>query len=99
GEGRPGVHSRISRRLDDSKLIAKVPVGPNGGGSPWRVLLLGDRLGDLIESNLIGNLNPGPAFDASWVKPGKTAWDWWSGPYLPPPDHGGTDMPTIQKYI
>ena len=59
--------------------------------------MLGDELGNLIDSNLIGNLNPDPSFDTSWIKPGKTAWDWWSGPYLPPPDKGGTDMPTIKK--
>jgi alpha-glucosidase len=63
------------------------------------VIMLGDATGNLIESNLIGNLNPDPAFDTAWIKPGKTAWDWWSGPWLPPPDKGGTDMPTIQKYI
>jgi alpha-glucosidase len=61
--------------------------------------MLADRLGNLIESNLIGNLNPDPSFDTSWIKPGKTAWDWWSGPYLPPPARGGTDMPTIKTYI
>ncbi len=99
GDGKPGVQSRISRRLDDGSLIARVATGPDGTRSPWRVLMLGDELGNLIDSNLIGNLNPPPAFDTSWIKPGKTAWDWWSGPYLPPPDKGGTDMPTIKKYV
>ena len=99
GDGRPGVQARVSRRLDDRSLIARAAVGANGTGSPWRVIMLGDELGNLIESNLIGNLNPPPAFDASWIKPGKTAWDWWSGPYLPPPSKGGTDMPTIKKYV
>jgi alpha-glucosidase len=99
GDGRPGVQPRVSRRLDDRSLIARTPIGPNGTQSPWRVIMLADELGNLIESNLIGNLNPDPAFDTSWIKPGKTAWDWWSGPYLPPPDKGGTDMPTIKKYI
>jgi alpha-glucosidase len=99
GDGRPGVQARVSRRLDDKSLIARAAVGTNGAGSPWRVIMLGDKLGNLIESNLIGNLNPDPSFDTSWVKPGKTAWDWWSGPYLPPPDKGGTDMPTIKKYV
>jgi alpha-glucosidase len=61
--------------------------------------MLGDKLGSLIDSNLIGNLNPDPQIDTSWIKPGKTAWDWWSGPYLPPPDKGGTDMPTLKRYI
>jgi alpha-glucosidase len=99
GDGRPGVQSRIARRLDDKSLIARATIGANGAGSPWRVIMLGDAPGNLIESNLIGNLNPDPAFDTSWIKPGKTAWDWWSGPWLPPPDKGGTDMPTIKKYI
>jgi len=99
GDGRPGVQARVSRRLDDRSLIARAAVGANGTGSPWRVIMLGDELGNLIESDLIGNLNPPAAFDTSWIKPGKTAWDWWSGPYLPPPDKGGTDMPTIRKYV
>ena len=99
GSGKPGVQARVSRRLDDRSLIARATIGADGAGSPWRVVMLGDELGNLIESNLIGNLNPDPSFDTSWIKPGKTAWDWWSGPYLPPPDKGGTDMPTIKKYV
>ena len=99
GSGMPGLQTRVSRRLDDKSLIARTEIGAAGAGSPWRVIMLGDRLGSLIESNLIGNLNPDPSFDTSWIQPGKTAWDWWSGPYLPPPDKGGTDMPTIRKYI
>jgi alpha-glucosidase len=99
GDGKFGVQPRLSPRLDDRSLVARVRIGPEGAGSPWRVVMLADQLGALIESNLVGNLNPDPGFDTSWVRPGKTAWDWWSGPYLPPPDKGGTDMPTIQKYI
>jgi alpha-glucosidase len=99
GDGKPGVSSRVSHRLDDKSLVARAAVGGHGTGSPWRVIMLGDKLGKLIDSNLIGNLNPPAAFDTSWIKPGKTAWDWWSGPYLPPPDKGGTDMPTIKKYV
>lgn len=99
GDGRIGVQTRPSRRLDDRSLVARAEVGAQGFGSPWRVIMLGDKLGSLIDSNLIGNLNPDPQIDTSWIKPGKTAWDWWSGPYLPPPDKGGTDMPTIERYI
>ncbi len=99
GDGKLGVLPRHPGRLDDSGLIARTAIGAAGAGSPWRVIMLGDTLGKLIDSNLIGNLNPDPAFDTAWIKPGKTAWDWWSGPYLPPPDKGGTDMPTIKKYI
>lgn len=98
-DGGNGVRTRVSPRLDDRSLIASVDVGKAGAGSPWRVIMLGDRLGTLIESNLIANLNPAPDFDTSWIKPGKTAWDWWSGPWLPPPDKGGMDMATIKRYI
>ena len=99
GDGRLGVQPRISPRIDDRSLIARVEVGAAGAGSPWRVVMLGDSLGSLIDSNLIGNLNPDPSFDTAWIKPGKTAWDWWSGPYLPPPAKGGTDMSTIKTYV
>lgn len=57
-------------------------VSEKGLRSAWRVVMLGDRPGDLIASHLIGNLNPPPEGDFSWVKPGKAAWDWWSGPLV-----------------
>jgi alpha-glucosidase len=58
------------------------PAFTSSGGlrTAWRVVMMADRAGDLISSELIGNLNPPPAGDFSWVKPGKAAWDWWSGP-------------------
>lgn len=49
--------------------------------TPWRVLLLADTPGKLIESELIQNLNePCMIEDPSWIQPGISAWDhWWSG--------------------
>ncbi|MHB1857566.1 MAG: glycoside hydrolase family 97 protein [Acidobacteriaceae bacterium] len=48
--------------------------------SAWRVLLLGDTAGALIESNAISDLNPPNRIaDTSWIHPGKASWDWWSG--------------------
>jgi alpha-glucosidase len=55
-------------------------VSSAGLQSAWRVVMMADRTGDLMASQLIGNLNPPPQGDFSWVKPGKAAWDWWSGP-------------------
>jgi alpha-glucosidase len=55
-------------------------VSKAGLSTSWRVVMMGDRAGDMIASHLIGNLNPPPQGDFSWVKPGKAAWDWWSGP-------------------
>lgn len=48
--------------------------------SAWRVLLVGDEPGKLVESNVILSLNPDSAIkDTSWIHPGLTSWDWWSG--------------------
>ncbi len=43
----------------------------------WRAFILGDRPGDLIESDLLVNLNePCLIDDPSWIKPGRAMWDW-----------------------
>lgn len=100
GSGDIGVYTRLSRRHDDPRLAVRRHMTDGGIQSPWRVVMLGDTAGELIESTLIGNLNPPTALkDTGWIKGGKTAWDWWSGPYLPPPLKGGTDMRTIKRYI
>ncbi|WP_457421191.1 glycoside hydrolase family 97 protein [Roseateles sp. P5_E7] len=57
-------------------------VSPGGLTTAWRAVMLADQAGKLIESHLVGNLNPPPEGDFSWVKPGKAAWDWWSGPLV-----------------
>jgi alpha-glucosidase len=57
-------------------------VSAGGLTTAWRAVMLADRAGDLIPSQLIGNLNPPPQSDFSWVKPGKAVWDWWSGPLV-----------------
>jgi len=52
--------------------------------SPWRVLMIADQPSQLIESNIVLNLNPPSAIaDTSWIKAGKSAWDWWSGDAAP----------------
>ena len=52
--------------------------------TPWRVLMISDRAGTLIESNILTNLNePCKIEDTSWLKPGKTTWNWWNGSLMP----------------
>ncbi len=47
--------------------------------SPWRVVIMGS-LADIVESTLIENLSPDcELVDTSWIKPGRSAWSWWSG--------------------
>jgi alpha-glucosidase len=71
------LEARLAPRVDQPGLAVGT-VTP--AQSPWRAFMIGDHPGRLIESNLVVNLNPPSAIaDASWVKPGKTSWDWWSG--------------------
>jgi alpha-glucosidase len=72
-----GFHVRVTPLPGDPKVAVR---STNGLSSAWRVVMMGDRAGDLIPSPLIGNLAPQAQGDFSWVKPGKVAWDWWSGP-------------------
>jgi alpha-glucosidase len=62
--------------------------------TPWRVLMIGETPGNLIESEIIQNLNdPCVIKDPSWIKPGMSAWDhWWSGEVK-------MEMPVIKQYI
>lgn len=72
-----GLQVDVTPRLDNKNVAV---LSLNGLHSAWRVVMMGNRAGDLIQSNLIGNLAPQASGDFSWVKPGLTAWDWWSGP-------------------
>ena len=69
--------------------------------SPWRVVMIGATPGDLIESNIILNLNEPLAIDdPSWIKPGRVAWDWWSGQVVDDPAvQSGMNDATMKHYI
>jgi alpha-glucosidase len=90
-EGNPGMYvtnpsgnwaghwfvSRLSPRLDDPGLVF---TGALPHHSAWRVLLVADEPGRLMESNIISSLNPPNRIkDTSWVHPGKASWNWWAG--------------------
>jgi hypothetical protein len=55
------------------------PSSPLPWETPWRVIEVGARAGELVESSLVTHLAPPPAAgDWSWVKPGRASWSWWS---------------------
>ena len=68
-------------RQGDEAFSLHCHMKPSSGITPaktsWRVVLLGDLSGDLVESNTLVNLNPSCAIkDPSWIEPGKAMWDW-----------------------
>ncbi len=60
----------------DVAVSGKTPIE-----SPWRVVLLGDSAGKLLESNLLLCLNDPPKGDYDWAKPGKTDFPWWNADF------------------
>ena len=69
--------------------------------TPWRVMMISDRVGALIESNLLTNLNePSIIKDISWIKPGKTSFHWWNGDITPDTTFApGINFETDKYYI
>lgn len=81
---------RLSAETATPRLVCKLTprVGTNGVKvirplpmeTPWRVVLVGDRPGALLESETLYCLNePSVIKDTSWIKPGKITFSWWNG--------------------
>jgi len=71
------LKAQLSPKVDDPTVAVETKTPFK---TPWRVLMIGDAPGRLIESNIILNLNPPSKIaDTSWIRAGKSAWDWWSG--------------------
>ncbi len=55
------------------------PSSPLPWLMPWRVVILGHSLAAIVESTLVTDLaEPTRVQDASWIRPGRVAWSWWS---------------------
>jgi alpha-glucosidase len=69
--------------------------------TPWRVLMISDRIGAFIESNILTTLNePSKIKDLSWIKPGKCTFPWWNGNVVPDTLNApGNNFVTNQYYI
>ena len=69
--------SKISPALDGKGPAVDASLPDN---SAWRVILIGDAPGELVESNIVTDLNPpNRVEDTSWIHPGKASWNWWNG--------------------
>ncbi|HLX91239.1 MAG TPA: glycoside hydrolase family 97 protein [Puia sp.] len=90
--------SRLSPWPHQTSIKVKSTLPHN---TPWRVLLISDRIGDLIESNIITDLNePCKIPDLTWLKPGKTTFPWWNGNVTPDTLNApGNNFVTNRYYI
>jgi alpha-glucosidase len=92
------LRAELSSRMGNAAIAveADAPVT-----TPWRVLMIANDPGRLIESNIVLNLNaPSKIADTSWIKAGKSAWDWWSGEAAPSVSFKpGMNTATMKHYI
>ncbi len=88
--------SPLPGRNDGAKVRGKTPFA-----SPWRVLMVADDPGRLIESNIVFHLNePSAIMDTSWIKPGKTTFPWWNHYVLEGVNFKpGVNTATMKHYI
>ncbi|KPN20916.1 alpha-glucosidase [Xanthomonas sp. Mitacek01] len=94
---------RFKAALTPGIGIAKVEVA-TPFATPWRTIQIGERAGDLVESQLILNLNaPNALGDVSWIRPMKYVGIWWEmhldrKTWASGPKHGATTEHTL-RYI
>lgn len=72
-----GTSSNLAREKEFAQRHDPNITLAAGDATPWRMFVVGDRPGDLLERNyLMLNLNPPSVFaDTSWIKPGKAMRD------------------------
>ena len=70
------VGDRGIKILKEANYIAET----NGTRNyPWRVWMINDNDAGLLTNTLVYQLaTPSKIKEASWIKPGKVAWDWWN---------------------
>jgi hypothetical protein len=74
-------------------LFSRFPSSTLPWTTPWRFVLITDRLGDIVESNMVNHLSrPTEYQHTDWIKPGISSWSWWHDPsssmdYIPLKDH------------
>jgi alpha-glucosidase len=75
GEQGDTLVAQLTPRADGTKVVRPLPMQ-----TPWRVAMIGNRPGALLESQTLYLLNePSVIEDTSWIKPGKITFHWWNG--------------------
>jgi len=94
------LRARLSPLPDKSGLAVRAALPHD---SPWRVVLLSDRIETLIDSDLALTLNAlSTIADTSWIRPGRTTFPWWNDYYEAPPTVDfqlGLNTATAKYYI
>ncbi len=78
---------QIALAYEDERTAARrfntnaKPAGVLASQTPWRLIILGDKAGDILMSTLTTDLAaPSQIKDTSWIQTGRASWAWWSHP-------------------
>lgn len=89
----PGCYgARLAKKPEQSMYRIRLPDPAEGNGyggagpvlrfpwqSAWRVVVLGNSPGGIIESTLVQDVSePSRLKEVDWIRPGRVAWSWWS---------------------
>ncbi len=99
GDGTLGC--RLSPSLDDARVAVQAK---HSIVSPWRVCMLAESAGRLIENQVLLALNDEPESSFEWLEIGKTSFHWWNGDFendyrLPTDQATETFVQRHRKYI
>lgn len=101
----PYYPTRVELARDrDEKVLERAPYMAKTRGTreyPWRVLVIAGRDATLLDTDIVYRLATDSRIgDASWIKPGKVAWDWWNFNNLyGVPFRAGVNTDTYKHYI
>lgn len=101
----PYYPTRVELARDrDEKVLERAPYMAKTRGTreyPWRVLVIAGRDATLLDTDIVYRLATDSRIgDASWIKPGKVAWDWWNFNNLyGVPFRAGGNTDTYKHYI
>lgn len=60
---------------------------------PWRFIVVGETVADVYESSMVHHLaEPCKLEDTSWIKPGRSSWEWWAST-------GGRNVENLKSFI
>lgn len=82
GHEHPANYPYVLRyKQEDHDRLTAAPGFSGSIDSPWRVILVGENLNQLFNSNIINTVAPAPdpklfpkGFDENWMKPGRSVW-------------------------
>lgn len=74
-----GTFSIAAPSPDDGNSYAAYAGSTLPWTMPWRVIMIGKQLNNVVESNLVSHVSKASQItNTTWIQPGISTWSWWS---------------------